>query len=689
MQERAYIHAPWLSGSDDRDLGDRLDAARRIVHSLQEAEAQLHRNVGPRWGELPTEGPGELQALLAAARATIPRPTIDGEATSVTVDALRQTFVQAREVLEECAGHIDVLATAFDQPKGTISFGRALELGRLAGFAHATDRPEAHWFTPADLEKARDAIQHLRPLLASVRTLADALNVVFKREVLTLDLETLCVRFGSSYRSVFRWFNPEYRRDRRALKSVIRSGRVHREELARLPAALEWQRAVSAFEAAAANAAEILGHFLRGEESDLDAAERGAAVAEAACNLAGAAIGPETLARQLARDADPLGPGVAQAALRIVGLEARWGALGAAAAQLRTLPLAHAIDGARQADAAMLRVVKQLHVVDAIAAKPVRLDDAEKWLRLRSEIEEAERDLRDRAAADVDAFGPAWNGRATEWDRLAAGIAWAAAVKAALGGPVSRECATRLATMPVPEPALGDPLGRWATSNGKIAAQFDEPRAEEVRRQLRGPFEAAEAVRDALITTVDDVGEWHAHAQAIAGLAEQGPGEAGQFCLSKRVAAEHVREVLERALCEAWTDDVLKHDPRLSPVRADDRDALAKDFSRLDRELIRLAAREAIAACSQMRPSNLHGAAGIILNEANKLRRHMPVRNLLREAREVAQAIKPCFMMSPLSVSQFLPPNMVFDVVIFDEASQVRPADAISSVVSFRQACVN
>jgi superfamily I DNA and/or RNA helicase len=42
-------------------------------------------------------------------------------------------------------------------------------------------------------------------------------------------------------------------------------------------------------------------------------------------------------------------------------------------------------------------------------------------------------------------------------------------------------------------------------------------------------------------------------------------------------------------------------------------------------------------------------------------------------------------MMSPLSVSQFLPPTMQFDLVIFDEASQVKPADAINCVYRGRQ----
>lgn len=58
----------------------------------------------------------------------------------------------------------------------------------------------------------------------------------------------------------------------------------------------------------------------------------------------------------------------------------------------------------------------------------------------------------------------------------------------------------------------------------------------------------------------------------------------------------------------------------------------------------------------------------------------MPVCSLLERTSDVVQRIKPCFMMSPLTVSRFLPPYFRFDVVIFDEASQVLPQDAINCI---------
>ena len=70
-------------------------------------------------------------------------------------------------------------------------------------------------------------------------------------------------------------------------------------------------------------------------------------------------------------------------------------------------------------------------------------------------------------------------------------------------------------------------------------------------------------------------------------------------------------------------------------------------------------------------------------------RRHKPIRWIMERAGEAIQKIKPVFMMSPLSVAIHLPPELPqFDMVIFDEASQIRPEDAISSIARAKQAIV-
>ncbi|MCK5039341.1 MAG: DUF3320 domain-containing protein [Candidatus Aenigmarchaeota archaeon] len=79
----------------------------------------------------------------------------------------------------------------------------------------------------------------------------------------------------------------------------------------------------------------------------------------------------------------------------------------------------------------------------------------------------------------------------------------------------------------------------------------------------------------------------------------------------------------------------------------------------------------------------------ILKRENEKKRRLKPIRDLLEEIPDLIFSLKPCFMMSPLSVSQYINPNKIkFDVVIFDEASQIMPEDAVSCLMRSKQAIV-
>ena len=84
----------------------------------------------------------------------------------------------------------------------------------------------------------------------------------------------------------------------------------------------------------------------------------------------------------------------------------------------------------------------------------------------------------------------------------------------------------------------------------------------------------------------------------------------------------------------------------------------------------------------------------VIKGEMEKRRGHLPVRELLLRASAAIQTAKPIFMMSPLSVAQFLAPphglkpGLSFDLMVMDEASQVEPVDALGPIVRARQIVV-
>ncbi len=132
-------------------------------------------------------------------------------------------------------------------------------------------------------------------------------------------------------------------------------------------------------------------------------------------------------------------------------------------------------------------------------------------------------------------------------------------------------------------------------------------------------------------------------------------------------------------------------DPRYAANRGDALDEIASDFR--VRDVQHLAANQARvrrAWADRLRDAqDRHPLqARVIRKQAALRRRHLPLRRLLGQASDVLFALKPCWAMSPLIVSQVLPASRLFDVVIFNETSQIVPADAIPSIMRGHQIVV-
>jgi len=76
----------------------------------------------------------------------------------------------------------------------------------------------------------------------------------------------------------------------------------------------------------------------------------------------------------------------------------------------------------------------------------------------------------------------------------------------------------------------------------------------------------------------------------------------------------------------------------------------------------------------------------LLQRECSKKKRHLPIRQLVHRAHKALLAMKPCFMMGPLSVAQYLPAGLIeFDIVIMDEASQIKPEDVLGTIARGKQ----
>jgi very-short-patch-repair endonuclease len=149
------------------------------------------------------------------------------------------------------------------------------------------------------------------------------------------------------------------------------------------------------------------------------------------------------------------------------------------------------------------------------------------------------------------------------------------------------------------------------------------------------------------------------------------------------------------AFDQAWytsiLDQIRVRDPRYAAHRGGALDEIASDFRARDvQHLAANRARVRRAWAQQLREAqDRHPLQARVIRKQAALRRgHLPLRRLLDQAHDVLFALKPCWAMSPLMVSQVLPAARLFDVVIFDEASQIIPADAIPSIIRGHQIVV-
>ncbi|MCQ2287169.1 MAG: DUF4011 domain-containing protein, partial [Bacteroidales bacterium] len=163
--------------------------------------------------------------------------------------------------------------------------------------------------------------------------------------------------------------------------------------------------------------------------------------------------------------------------------------------------------------------------------------------------------------------------------------------------------------------------------------------------------------------------------------------------ISRNIESKYIAGSFKKQFYYQWIDSIISETPVLSAFNRISQDKAIHTFSEKDTEQFEINKAKIRAELSAKRPSLDMIASGsalaILLREGEKKRKQKSIRSLLAETGELVQRIKPCFLMSPLSVSTFLTPESVhFDVVVFDEASQIFPQDAIGAIYRAKQLIV-
>ncbi|AVR95663.1 DUF3320 domain-containing protein [Pseudoduganella armeniaca] len=283
------------------------------------------------------------------------------------------------------------------------------------------------------------------------------------------------------------------------------------------------------------------------------------------------------------------------------------------------------------------------------------------------------------------ALGDAWRAGQTDFGRLLALADWCAAAQAA---PLRLAPDRMLAV--ASQPAQVDALLIAIATAERGMAPLDE-----VLATLDADFGADYRLDDAarrlrrMALALPRYGGWVALRQAYRALTDDGVPEVARHMRDGTLAADAAAVEIRFARAEHLWNVAREAEPVLRELGGQDRHALAARFAALERQHLKDNVTAIVARHLAQVPQGAMGNMKVVRGEIGKKRGHMALRKLFASAGDALQRIKPVMLMSPISVAQFVPPGALeFDLLIIDEASQVRPEDALGAIARARQIVV-
>lgn len=316
-------------------------------------------------------------------------------------------------------------------------------------------------------------------------------------------------------------------------------------------------------------------------------------------------------------------------------------------------------------------------------------------LKLVDQLRRDRTALEARSAAARALFGNLWQGESSDWEALDRYITWVGEFRqTCLRFHLDSARTAGVAALPTPDLAHAAELGKLAKSVGQSLADFAAAVGWPENYLAAATFHETHSRIGALLAALGAGPAWAAYENTRKAAATGLAREFLPIAQSGEIAFADLSRSFRRAYFAKWLAVCLRQRPLLERFRTLSHDERVAEFRQLDERVLqdnraRLVGQLRDAVQSKLKQPDAVAGMPVLRRELARQRGLQPLRLTLREAEAAIRAIKPCFMMSPLTVAQFLEgSHPTFDVVIFDEASQLPSEDAVGAIIRGRQLVV-
>lgn len=312
--------------------------------------------------------------------------------------------------------------------------------------------------------------------------------------------------------------------------------------------------------------------------------------------------------------------------------------------------------------------------------------------------ESLKRELDEHGERVAKAFGERWSGTRSDWNALHEIILW---VEKAKDQGLDQKFITHLAEQQLDRDKCQESADKIANALKDFQDRFSRL-ATKTELDLGQAFGSTQLDSIPLVVLGERIEEWDRSAESLHSwiayfnrvkkCKELGIGSIPSGISEGTLEADQARLVFDYGYLKQLYNGFAEQTPELAQFDGQSHSQLVSRFRRIDSERIDIARYEVMQKHFNDLPNGTAGsmgALGILRGEMARKRGHMPIRKLLGKTEGAIQAIKPVFMMSPMSVAQFLEPGTIsFDLLIFDEASQIEPVDALGAIARANQIVV-
>ena len=294
-----------------------------------------------------------------------------------------------------------------------------------------------------------------------------------------------------------------------------------------------------------------------------------------------------------------------------------------------------------------------------------------------------------------DAFGTGWKGSKSDWPALAEIVRWEAETQKSRLSLDGRKILSRLEGTDACQGPIKTVSTHLKPASNRLQ-EIGKVLSLDCSEAFGSEFPHAVPIRDLLAR----FGRWQEHSEALSKwigyqvrrrrLEDAGLGGIVSGLHEGRLASDGAVDLFQVAYYQALIREVFRRHAGLAEFDGQSHEQWIEEFRSLDQARIEMARGEVATVHYDAIPRTAGGGEMAVLRrEIEKKRKHKPIRQLIKEAGTAILAIKPVFMMSPISVAQYLEPGSVtFDLLLIDEASQVSPVDALGAIARARQVVV-